>query len=376
MPATVTFHPLGNADCAVFRLADDRLAVFDFADMRNSDDGSDKRCDLDAELRSALRRAGQTDVAVLCVTHLDDDHCRGVGETFRLEHRNHYPGDKHIGIVELWVPAAAILETGLKGDAALVQREALDRLRKGRGVRIFSRPDPLRAHLLGRGINVDGKRHLFVDAGTCVPGFTLEGPEACEFFVHSPFASKQADGSFIDRNANSIVLQAVFREGTRNTRVWLASDVTHEALGDIVRISEANENADRLEWDLLKLPHHCSYLSIGPERGAGDAATAPTPETKRMFEDYRANSAVVVSTSWPIPRAGTKEDRDVQPPHRQAANYHRGLGRGSAFRVTMEEPIESRPKPFAYKFTAAGIAPVLAAPDAAARTARSNPRAG
>ena len=136
------------------------------------------------------------------------------------------------------------------------------------------------------------------------------------------------------------------------------------------------DNAHRLEWDLLKLPHHCSYLSIGPERGAGDKATVPTSETKHLFEDYRADNAVIVSTSKPIPEAGTKEDRDVQPPHRQAANYHRSHGRGASFRVTMEHPSVARPKPFAYIFTALGVAPVLAAPDATAHTARFNPRAG
>ncbi|CTQ34815.1 hypothetical protein [Jannaschia rubra] len=376
MTATITFHPLGNADCTIFDLADHRLVVFDFADVRNSEDEDDQRCDLDAELKSALRRAGQDSVAVLCVTHLDDDHCHGIGDTFRLDHRTTFPGESRVSIGELWVPAAAILETNLTGDAALVQREAMHRLRQGHGVRVFSRPERLRPHLMARAINFDAVAHLFVDAGTCVPGFELAGPERCEFFIHSPFASKQEDGTYIDRNENSIVLQAVLREGTRDSRVLLASDVTHEALADIVRTSEYYGNAHRLEWDLIKLPHHCSYLSIGPERGTGDAATVPIPETKRLFEDYRADNAVIVSTSWSIPKAGTAADRDKQPPHRQAANYHRRLGRDAAFRVTMEQPSTAQPKPFGYKATAAGIAAVLAAPNAAAQTARSNPRAG
>ena len=46
--AKVTFYPLGNADCCLLRLDNDKLFVFDYADMHNPDDPEDKRMPLRA----------------------------------------------------------------------------------------------------------------------------------------------------------------------------------------------------------------------------------------------------------------------------------------------------------------------------------------
>lgn len=77
---------------------------------------------------------------------------------------------------------------------------------------------------------------------------------------------------------------------------------------------------------------------------------------------------------------GSKADDDVQPPHRQAANYHRRItvAHDGEFIVTMEMVYLSKsdPKPFAYKITAFGFALALAAPMVAGTAAAAAPRAG
>jgi hypothetical protein len=110
MTAKLTFHPLGNADCTRFDLADGRKMLVDYADMRNPDDSSDLRIDLPRGLKSDLRTAGRDYYDVVLITHLDDDHCGRADEFFWFEHATKYQGDGRIKIRELWVPAAAILE--------------------------------------------------------------------------------------------------------------------------------------------------------------------------------------------------------------------------------------------------------------------------
>ncbi len=46
-----------------------------------------------------------------------------------------------------------------------------------------------------------------------------------EFFVHSPFASRLDNGTLVDRNQDSIVVQATFSCGTTETKVILGADV-------------------------------------------------------------------------------------------------------------------------------------------------------
>jgi hypothetical protein len=54
----------------------------------------------------------------------------------------------------------------------------------------------------------------------------------------------------------------------------------------------------------------------------------------------------MVSPSWPIPVAGSKEDKNVQPPHRQAHTYHQAHTdkRSGKLKVTMEHPKQSAPE--------------------------------
>ena len=40
---TITFYPLGNADCCLIKLHTGALIAFDYADMNNPDDDGEKR---------------------------------------------------------------------------------------------------------------------------------------------------------------------------------------------------------------------------------------------------------------------------------------------------------------------------------------------
>lgn len=376
MTAYINFFPLGNADTLRLDLADGRKVLVDYAAMRNADDDEDKRCDLPEELRDDLDKAGRDYFDAVCITHTDSDHCKGFGEFFWLEHAAMYQGEGRIKIKELWVPAAAVLEENLKNDARLVRAEARHRLREGKGVLVFSRPDALKQWFADEGIDFEKRKHLIVDAGQLVPGYSKVGPEKVEFFVHCPFGWRQDENTVISRNEDSIAMHATFVEGGRESRLFMASDINYETLTEIVKTTRRHVNDDRLLWDIMKLMHHCSYLSLGPERGADE--TKPVPEVKWLFEDQREDGAIIVSPSCPIPAKGSEDDKSDQPPHRQAANYHRRISaeRDGEFVVTMEHPSKASPKPFAYKVTALGIALALAAPMVSRAAAASTPRAG
>jgi hypothetical protein len=337
---TVTFFPLGNADCCRIDLAAGQKILFDYADMRCADDPADKRIDLPGELRADLKAAKRDSYDVVAFTHLDADHYNKATEFFELRHTAKYQGNDRVKINTLWVPAAVIYEerADLADEGRIIQAEARYRLEKGEGIRVFSRPAALADWLKSRGLTLESRSHLMTDAGQIAPGFSL--PEhGVEFFVHSPFASRHDDGTFTDRNTCSLVMQAVFEVLGRQTKLILSADTTHDVWTEIVRITKFHERPERLEWDLFKLPHHCSYLSIGPEKG--EDKTDPVEAVKWIFDEQGQLGAIVVSTSDPIP---TTADQD-QPPHRQAANYYRGNRRANGtFVVTMEHPKQSAPE--------------------------------
>ena len=182
MTPFINFFPLGNADTLRLDLADGRKVLVDFAAMRNTNDDEDKRCDLPVELRRDLKKAGRDFFDAVCITHIDSDHCKGFGEFFWLKHAAKYQNDGRIKIDELWVPAAAILEENLTGDARLIRTEARHRLREGKGVLVFSRPDALKKWFQDEGLDFEQRKHLIVDAGQLVPGYSKTGSERVEFF--------------------------------------------------------------------------------------------------------------------------------------------------------------------------------------------------
>ncbi len=349
---STTFFNIGNADCTRINLDNGRKILFDYANMRDADDDTDLCCDLPNELRDDLGKREYFDVVAF--SHLDRDHYAGATEFFYFEHIEKYQGDvdgkKRIKMDILWVPAAVITEKlGRDADveAKAIQYEARERFKAGQGIRVFSCPGRLKDWCDDNDVDLEARRALITDAGTLAPEFSLESDQI-EFFVHSPFAIRQDENTVEDRNCDSLVMQATFKSGETTTRLILSADVTYDVISDIVAVTESKGNEERLEWDVFKLPHHCSYRSLSDEKGRDK--TKPVPKVKRLFEHYGQEGGIVVSTSDTIPLKG--DDRDTQeganPPHRQAANYYKEDVTGpkdGEFKVTMEHPSSTKPKP-------------------------------
>lgn len=365
----VTFFPLGNANTSRIDLGNGRKVLIDYAATRDPD--HPKRIDLPAELRRDLAEAGRNNYDAVAFTHLDDDHIRGATEFFWLEHAEKYQSPERVRIDEMWVPAAAITETGSEDEARVLRTEAQHRLLNGRGIRVFSRPERLKEWLEERGLTLESRLHCIVDAGQLVPSFTIAA-DAVEFFVHSPFAVRQNANEVEQRNSDAIAFQARFIVNDRDTRLLMLSDLGYEDLAAIVRVTQAYGNADRLEWDICGLPHHCSYLSLGPEKGT--TKTKPVPEVEVLYETKGRARSVLVSSSDPIRHVET-----IQPPHFQAANYYSTAAAGHAgeFCVTMQHPKEAAPEPLVIHIDGRGARPEKRLAGAAAViTSRPAPRAG
>lgn len=368
----LTFHPLGNADCCRIDLENGKKLLFDYANVADPDDKTDRRVDLAKYLGADLAAARRDYFDMVAFTHLDDDHVCGSSEFFWLDHAQKYQGPSRIKINELWVPAAAIFEDGCDGDAAVIQAEARHRLRNGYGVRVFSRPERLEEWLKKQGLTLDDRREFITDAGQIIPGFSLEN-DGVEFFLHSPFAFRTDEGELVDRNGSSIVVQATFATDGRETKLILAADVTHDEITDFVAMTRKHGNDERLESDVVKIPHHTSYTAIGPEKGKDK--TEPVPNVAWLYEEQARMRLLLVSSSWPIPT----DDEEDQPPHRQAANYYHDIERKKQgeFVVTMEHPNKTKPEPVVVSIDGLGPRLEKMMPAAAAAiTGTAAPRAG
>lgn len=356
----VIFYPVGNGDTTQLIMANGRRVLFDFCHRDKGEDPDAPEIDLKGRLKADLSAADRDYFDVVAFTHADNDHIQGSTDFFELQHAKCYQGNGRIKIQELWVPAAMLLEEASNDQQSdefvILRQEARHRLLEGKNIRVFSKPqalmDWLAPKLEERGEKVTARDHLFVDAGTLVPGFDLLTDDV-EFFCHSPFIKHCDDGDII-RNSAALVFNVRFDADGEIYDYLEIGDATYSDLEDIVMITRYHGNNDRLAWDLFNIPHHCSYKALSDEKG--DDETEPTELVKELLLMGKSD-AYIVSCSKPIPDAKESYTQTL-PPHIQARKtYERYLKEvnGRKFLVTMEEPNGFKPEPITFEVEKGGI---------------------
>lgn len=356
----VIFYPVGNGDTTQIILSKGRRVLFDFCHRDKAEDADTPEIDLKARLKEDLKAANRDYFDVVAFTHADLDHIQGSTELFELQHAKKYQGDGRIKIRELWVPAAMLLEEADNDhqteEYVLLRQEARHRLLEGKDILVFSKPqalaDWLEPLLKARGESASARDHLFIDAGTIVPGFT-QAKDGAEFFCHSPFIKHCDDGDII-RNSAALVFNVRFNADGSTYDYLEIGDAEYGNLEDIVSTTRYHKNEDRLAWDLFNIPHHCSYRALNEDKGKDE--TVPTPLVKDLLLMGKSD-AYIVSCSKPIPDVKDSYEQ-VQPPHIQARKayerYLKEIG-GRKFLVTMEEPNANKPEPIIFEIGNGGV---------------------
>lgn len=360
------FYPVNNGDSCQIVLENKRRILLDYRQYPNSEDSDAKTIDLAKQLKSDLDAAGRDYFDVVAFTHADKDHIEGSTEFFHLDHASKYQGDQRVKVNELWVPAAMVLESASNDEQSeefvILRQEARHRLKKGEGIKIFSKPQEMIELMEKMDLNPSDYDHIFVDAGTLVDTFNLTEDQV-EFFCHSPFIKHLEDGGKEVRNKAALIFNVRFSSSGGQYDFMAIGDSEYEVLEDIVSISTNHDNKDRLGWNILKATHHCSYKALSDEKG--ETETVPTDGVKDLLLAGKKDS-YIVSSSKEIP-SNSEAYESVQPPHIQARKcYERYLDEvgGRKFLVTMEEPSSDSPKPLEFTIGALGISwnkPVLSA---------------
>jgi hypothetical protein len=356
----VVFYPVGNGDSSQIVLNNGRRILMDFRHQQSAEDESNPTIDLAKTLRDDLLSSKRDYFDVVAFTHADKDHISGSTDFFELRHAQKYQGNGRIKIKELWVPAAMLLETAdnnrQTAEFVLWRQEARHRLLEGKGIYIFSSPPELKNWLtLGlekRGESKNSRDHLFIDAGTIVPTFSLR-KDGVEFFCHSPFIEHCEEGD-LNRNSASLIFNVRFNADGTSYDYLAIGDTEWQDLEKIVATTIYHGNTDRLAWNLLNIPHHCSHRALSDEKG--DTETEPKPLIKKLLLKGKAD-CYAVSSSFPI--SNDKESYEQKlPPHIQARNAYTTYLKeveGRKLLVTMEEPNKNKPEPLMFEITSGGV---------------------
>jgi hypothetical protein len=352
----IIFYPVGNGDTSQIILENGKRILFDFRHIKKAENVETPEIDLMTTLKEELKECKKTAFDVVAFTHGDKDHIENSTDFFELLHAEKYKGNGRIKINELWVPAAMILETATndeQSDEFVIWRdEARYRLKEGKGIRVFSKPDKLKDWLKANKLSLASRLNMITDAGSIVPNFNLE-TDGVEFFCHSPFI-KHVDDSDDLRNEAALIFNVRFKTGNNIFDYLAIGDSKWDILEDIVETTKRHDKSNRLSWDIFNIPHHCSYLSLSDEKG--ETETVPKPLVKELLL-LGKEGAYLVSSSYPIVDTSSGR-KQAQPPHIQARNcYEKYLKKvdGAKLLITMEEPTEKKPEPIIFEIDSNGI---------------------
>src|SRR5690606_34578331 len=141
-------YPVGNGDTTQIILSNGKRILFDFRHVEEGEEDDSPYFNLKEHLKKELLDNDKNYFDVVAFTHGDQDHIANSTSFFELNHAKKYRGKNRIKINELWVPAAMILEeatTDKRSDEFVLWRqEARFRLKEGKGIQVFSKPDRLK----------------------------------------------------------------------------------------------------------------------------------------------------------------------------------------------------------------------------------------
>ena len=342
---SVIFLPVGTGDSTTIVIDDEHVMQVDLHHMEQANEKDSTYTPVVDFLKEWLpQREGRPYLAVFALTHADEDHCQGFGALL----------DSDILIGELWATPRLWREyaedkTEPCEDARRFHDEAerrvkasLKHIRAGRGI-----PSGDRVRVIGYDTDFDDTNHPYRDLPDEQKSFpgqlvtTIDGVDVSdrfEAFIHAPFK----DDCAAARNDTSLAMQVTLKNGDTKGRVLLLGDLAYPTLQ---RIFSQTKDPDRVAWDVLLAPHHCSRKVMFAPNEQGKEELKQ--DIMDAFDNSRGERAYVVASSEPIPNSNQPGDN---PPHAKAKARYRELGIED-FLCTQDHGDTNDPEPIIFTLT-------------------------
>lgn len=340
----VVFWPVGTGDSTTIVISAQLVMQVDLRDMKAADED-------DAVVAAVIDRLAETlptndngdpYLAVFALTHIDLDHCCGVGDLL----------DSAIVIGELWATPRMWRELAdgeeLCEDAARFQQEAERRVTATLTALAEGRTPASGDRIRIIGYDDDRDQHSYAqlpDEYFSTPGrgvTTIDGvpvSERFEAFIHAPFRGDCT----AERNETSLAMQIQLRaeDGTTG-RVLLLGDLSYPTIKKIFDYSEKHNRSDRVTFDVMLSSHHCSKkVMYGPDEAGNEERKQDLLD---QLDTHAAPGAYIVASSRPF---RDKDKPGDNPPHLLAREAYEEITTEPVV-CTGEHPTVEDPRPVVF----------------------------
>lgn len=342
------FWPVGTGDSSTIVLDDEIVMQVDLHDLAMAQDEDTPHVPVVDRLIEALPTSdGEPYLAVFALTHADKDHCLGFENLL-----------SRVRIGELWATPRMWREFADPDapepcpDAKAFQDESERRVAATKKAVAAGKEPASGDRILVIGYDTDHDDHAYSE----LPDKYLSGPgksvstldehdcsDRFEVFFHAPFVDDCAS----ERNETSLAMQITLTDDSGvDGKMLLFGDLAHDTIMKIFNYSVDHDRQERLEWDLLLAPHHCSkkvmYITV-------DGEDVLHEDVLDAFSANARHDGVVIVSSSDTFRP--KDEPGMNPPHRKARDRYQEI---AELICTMSWGDEKAPSPVVFGVDASG----------------------
>jgi len=346
MTATIEFFPVGNGDMALLRLQSGRTILIDVNIRKSADDEDDEdTVDVALLLRDRLERDTNNRLYVdaFLLTHPDEDHCRGLARHFHLGSAATWSKrDDKILIREMW--SSPIIFRRKKDVDGAVCKDADDwwaeARRRANAYKAAdsdsSVKDGDRLQILGE--DKDGKTDdltsILVKEGCEITKICgVEDNTFSAWLLAPHLVSDDEAAELTGKNHASTIVQFKLKGGDNQDacRFLTGGDAEVENWDRVW--ARNKKTVDRLSYDILLAPHHCSWHSLSYDSWSEQGDEVEVSESARSALSQGRDGAYIIASSAEI------KDDDNDPPCIRAKREYEAIAKDvdGQFLCTSEE---------------------------------------
>lgn len=356
----ITYFPVDNGGMTLIRLNDlYKTTILIDINIRDASSSEEDICDVAQELRDRLpidaKKRPYIDAFIL--THHDNDHILGFSEHFHIGPIDDYKEsadneNPKIVVRELWSTPRfwkkASENYTLSDDAKSFNKEMKRRVKLFEDASIIQ-PEGDRVIIIGK--DPDGKTDDFAtilrEIGTSFTKINDRNiANKLDGFILGPLEQQndELDEDFDEKNRQSIILQLNVKESSYSHKILMSGDaecLVWETLWGRYK------NSDRLNYDLLLTPHHCSWHSLSYDSQSEDDDPKVSKDAKNALSQKKSGARIIAQCK-PI------KDDDDDPPSKAAKDEYLTIVSENYFYCTDEHPKEKNPEPLEFNLTSDG----------------------
>lgn len=306
MTAWISFFPVDNGDMTLIELDSGRHILID-VNIRPAADDSNNMMDVATQLRDRLKidYLGRLYIDVFVLSYPDQAHCRGLSQHFHLSGPEEYQDDENkIFIREIWSSPmifrrADPQQFALCGDVLAFRQEVKRRVQYYRQHR--QADDGNRILILGEDEagKTDDLTDILIKVDSPITRVNGVKDRSVHVLLLGPLPPSATKEAVLGKSRSSVIL-AFSLKVKQNVDVcrFLTCGDANVAIWRILWQKHRYKNW--LDYDILKVPHHCSWTALSEESWIELGNYAKVNQAALSALSQAREGAYIIASSQPI----------------------------------------------------------------------------